>query len=100
MSSGTQITKNGAITGTGANLDVTTVGFRPRRVELIDQTGLATAVWTDSMAEGRGFKRVTAGDMTQMAAAAGITPLANGFRIGTDATMNAAGHLIHWIAFE
>jgi hypothetical protein len=98
MSSGTQITKNGAVTGTGTNLDVTVVGFRPRRVELHNSTGLVSAVWTDSMADGKGLKRVTAGDMTEMSA--GITPLANGFRIGTDTDVNVAGELVHWVAFE
>lgn len=100
MSSGTQIIKNGAVTGTGASLDVRTVGFRPRRVTLINLTGLVTAEWTDSMTEGRGIKRVTAGDMTQIAAAAGITPLSDGFRLGTDADVNVSGEVIHWIAQE
>jgi hypothetical protein len=100
MSSGVQLSKNGAVTGTGANLDVLTVGFRPRRVQLINLGGLVTAEWLDSMTEGRGVKRVTAGDMTQIAAAAGITPLSNGFRIGNDADVNVAGELIHWVAFE
>jgi hypothetical protein len=98
MSSGVQLTKNGAITGTGANLDVRTVGFRPRRVELINLTGLVTAEWVDTMADGTGIKRVTAGDMTAMTV--GITPLSDGFRIGTDADVNGAGEQIHWVAHE
>lgn len=100
MSSGVQVIKNGAIKGTGANLDVTVVGIKPRRVELINETGLVTAVWTDTMTEGRGFKRVTAGDMTQMAAGEGITPLSNGFRIGADTDVNVSGELIHWVVQE
>ena len=52
------------------------------------------------MTEGRGFKRITAGDMTQMAAAAGVTPRANGFSLGTDADLNAAGEKISWVAHE
>ena len=100
MSSGVQLSKNGAVTGTGANLDVRTVGFRPRRVQLLNLGGLVTADWTDSMTEGRGLKRVTAGDMTQIAAGAGVTPLSDGFRIGTDADLNVAGEVIHWVAHE
>lgn len=100
MSSGTQISKNGAANGTGAILDVKTVGFRPRRVELVNATGLVTAVWLDSMTEGRGFKRITAGTMSQMAAGEGITPLSNGFRIGVDADLNVDGEVIHWVAHE
>jgi len=98
MSSGVQITKNGAVTGTGANLDVRTVGFRPRRVELYNVTGLVSAVWTDSMADAAGLKRVTAGDATVMTA--GVTPLSDGFRIGTDADVNAVGEVVHWVAHE
>jgi hypothetical protein len=100
MSSGVQLSKNGAVTGTGANLDVTTVGFKPRRVELVNEGGLVTAEWTDSMTEGRGFKRVTAGDMTQIGAGLGITPLSNGFRIGADTDVNVASEKIHWTAHE
>lgn len=98
MSSGVQLSKNGAVLGTGANLDVRTVGFRPRRVELFNEGGLVTAIWTDSMADAAGIKRVTAGDATVMSA--GVTPLSDGFRIGTDADVNAAGELIHWVAHE
>lgn len=98
MSSGVQLSKNGAVKGTGANLDVRTVGFRPRRVDLINLTGLVTAVWFDTMANAAGIKRVTAGDMTAMTA--GITPLSDGFRIGTDADLNVSGEVIHWVAHE
>ena len=52
------------------------------------------------MTEGRGIKPVTAGDMTQIAASAGITPLSDGFRLGTDADVNVAGEVIHWVAQE
>ncbi len=98
MSSGVQVSKNGAVTGTGANLDIRVVGFRPRRVELVNLTGLVTAYWADTMADGTGIKRVTAGDMTAMVA--GITPLSDGFRIGTDADLNVAGEIVHWTAHE
>ena len=100
MSSGTQIIKNGAIRGTGAQLDVRTVGFRPRRVELINENGLVHAIWTDTMVEGRGFKTVTGGTLSALAAGEGITPLSNGFRIGADTDLNVDGELIHWTAQE
>lgn len=100
MSSGTQLSKNGAVTGTGLALEVRTVGYRPRRVELVNATGLVTAVWFDSMTEGRGYKRITAGTMSQMAAGEGITPLSNGFRIGVDADLNVDGEVVHWVAHE
>lgn len=98
MSSGVQLSKNGAVTGTGANLDVRTVGFRPRRVEIVNLDGLVTAFWADTMADATGIKRVTAGTMSAMTA--GITPLSDGFRIGTDADLNASGEVLHWVAHE
>jgi hypothetical protein len=100
MSSGVQLSKSGAVKGTGANLDVTSVGFRPRRVELFNNDGLVTAVWTDSMAEGRGHKRITAGTMSVIGVGLGVTPLANGFRIGADTDVNVSGEVIHWAAHE
>lgn len=98
MSSGVQLSKNGAFTGTGAELEEKTVGFRPRRVELFNETGLATAVWTDTMSDGKGFKRVTAGTMSEMTL--GITPLSNGFKLGADIDMNVLGEKVHWVAHE
>lgn len=98
MSSGVQLSKNGAFYGTGANIDVRTVGFRPRRVELFNEDGLAKAVWTDDMANAAGLKQITAGTMSKMTA--GITPLSDGFRLGTDADMNVSGEKVYWVAHE
>jgi len=99
MSSGVQLSVNGAVLGTGANLDVLTVGFRPRRVTLFNEDGLATAEWTDSMADGEMLKAITAGTIS-MVTTTGITPLANGFRIGADTDINVAAEKVHWVAHE
>ena len=99
MSSGVARMMTGAVIGTGANLDVRTVGFRPRKVELINETGLATAVWTDSMADAEMFKAITAGTISKQATL-GITPLSDGFRIGADTDLNVADEKVHWVACE
>ncbi len=100
MSSGVQLQVNGAVFGaTAANVDVTTVGFRPRRVELFNETGLAIATWLDTMADGEMLKTVTAGTISKVTTT-GITPLANGFRIGQDADINVIAEKIHWVAHE
>ena len=99
MSSGVQLSKNGAVVGTGALLNVTTVGFRPRRVQLVNDDGLVTGEWNDSMADGDMSKRVTSGTMTKVTTT-GITPLSNGFSIGADTDMNVAGEKVHWVAHE
>lgn len=103
MSSGVQVSKNGAVVGTGAAIDVRTVGFRPRRVELYNKAGLCYAVWLDTFSDGHMVKTVDSGAGTTDVAdvtSNGITPLSDGFRIGTDADLNAAGEVIHWVAHE
>jgi len=98
MGSGVQRTRCGSFYGTAANIDIRTVGFRPRKVELYNVDGLATLIWTESMADAAGVKRVTAGTMS--IATAGVTPLSNGFRLGTDGDMNVAAELVHYVAHE
>ena len=99
MASGGTRVMNGAVTGTGAALDVKTVGFRPKKVELVNAAGLATAVWSEGMPDASMSKRITAGTMT-FPLTNGVTPLADGFRLGADADMNAAGELVYWTAHE
>lgn len=99
MSSGVQLSKNGGVVGTGADIDVTVVGFRPRRVDLTNTGGLATSYWLDSLPDASAVKRVTDGTMT-FPLTLGITPLSNGFRIGADTDMNVAGEQIFYTAHE
>lgn len=99
MSSGVQRTVRGSFTGTGADLDVTTVGFRPRAVKLTNVTGLVTAEWQDGMADDSMVKRVTAGDMTNPTSN-GITPLATGFTVGADTDVNVSGEIVFFEATE
>lgn len=104
MSSGVRKALSGAFNGTGAQIDITTVGFRPRTVELFNVSGLCTARWQDSMADGSMLKNCDTGsgteDMTFVTGGAGITPLANGFRLGADADLNVAAEVVHWEASE
>lgn len=100
MSSGVQLSKNGAVIGTGAALPVRTVGYRPRRVTLINENGLAVAEWTDTMPDGSMLKEITAGTKSFVTGGNGITPLSDGFSLGADADMNVSGEKIHWVAHE
>lgn len=99
MASGNSRVVTGAVNGTGADIDVRTVGFRPRRVELENVTGLVTASWSDHMADESMVKRVTAGTMT-FPTTLGVTPLSDGFTIGADTDVNVDGELIHFTAYE
>ena len=84
---------------TGVAVDVTKVGFRPVAVKLINVTSGDEMEWFEGMADGSGFKRVAAG-AGALAATNAITPLANGFRLGTDGDMNATGELVRFECFE
>lgn len=99
MSSGVSRVMTGSVLGTGADLDVRTVGFRPSVVMLINQDSSDKLTWTEKMADAAGHKQVAAGTSTFITAD-GITPLSDGFRLGADADLNAADELVHWIAFE
>ncbi len=99
MGSGVNRVVVGSVTGTGSIINVSHVGFRPKRVTLDNVGGLVTASWHKDMADASAIIRVTAGDMT-FVTSDGVTPLAGGFRIGADANINASGELIHWTAYE
>lgn len=99
MGSSTSKVMRGAVVGTGANIDVRTVGFRPRSVHLINQASADEMWWHEYMADAAGFKRVTAGTGS-IITTLGITPLAAGFRLGADTDLNVAGETVLWEATE
>jgi len=103
MSSGVSRRKTGAVTGTGSAINVRTVGFRPRRVELLNVGGNAIGRWQDTMADASMQKVVDSGagatDIS-LVTSGGITPLSDGFTIGADTDINASGELVHWLAEE
>lgn len=103
MGSGVRLSARGSFVGTGAQLDVLTPGFRPKRVRLLNVTGVCIGEWQDSMADAAMFKTVDSGSGTtdiSFATTNGITPLANGFRLGADADLNVAAEVVHWEAEE
>lgn len=99
MASGAAKVAYGASLGTGANLDVRTVGFRPRSVEIINVDSADQLKWVEGMADGAGLKTLAAGASSVLTSAA-VTPLSDGFRVGTDADINVASETMRWIATE
>lgn len=95
--SGQNWIKRGSLPGTGANIKINT-GFKPKRVSLFNEDGLATAEKTDTMLDDIAMKRVTAGTLT--AADPAISFQADGFTILVDADLNVAGELLHWVAHQ
>jgi hypothetical protein len=99
-SGGTRIV-TGAYKGTGSALTVKTPGFRPKMVQLFNATGLVLAAWTNSMADGAAHKIINhASAQNVVITSNGITPLADGFQVGTDADLNTSAEIVHWVAHE
>jgi hypothetical protein len=94
-----RVTATGSFLGTGAALSVTKLGFRPRSVRLFNVAagGLCSLYWNKEMPDASGFKEVNH-DTAQRSfiTSNGITPLANGFQLGADADLNAAGELVYF----
>lgn len=99
MASGAAKVIRGSFLGTGADIDIRSVGFRPRSVKLWNIDGIATAVWLDGMADASAFKEITAGTKSVITTL-GITPLSDGFRLGADTDLNVSGELVRFEATE
>lgn len=93
----------GSVVGTGAAIDVKTVGFRALSVKLMNTSGNCLAYWQHSMPDAAMQKIVDSGsgatDVSYVTSN-GITPLSNGFTIGADTDLNAAGETIHFEACD
>ena len=89
----------GSFIGTGADMDITVVGWKPREVRLINVTSGDELAWFETMDDDSGFKRIAAGTGAQITSN-GITPLYNGFSFGADSDMNVAAQTVHWVASQ
>ena len=98
MSSGANRAFRGTYTGTGALVTVSTIGFRPRGVRLTSEAG-DEATWNENMADDSMHKRTAAGTGSLVTSNA-VTPLGNGFSIGTDGDLNASGEVVHFEAWD
>lgn len=97
MSSPSLNVVTGSVIATGSAMDVRTVGFRPKTVDLrTGATGGIEGHWQAGMADASAYKRTAAGVGSKVTAN-GITPLADGFRIGADSDLNSAGKQIDYV---
>lgn len=93
----------GTATGTGSAINVE-VGFKPVRVEIVNETDPGYFVWTDTMADGEMQKTIGAGTTTFESSGGisvyeGSTTEAEGFTIGADTDMNGNADVLHWTAY-
>ena len=98
MASGGTRMKCGRVTATGLAMDITTVGFRPRRVKCYNITNEATIEWNEAFDDATGYQYDAA--TPDYLSANGITPLANGFTLGADGDVNVDGETVIWEAHE
>lgn len=102
MAAGTAYRSNHAASGeevgTGAIMSIL-VGFKPTGIKILNRTQASKAEWDFPMADGSGFKTVTAGTFTYVGVDL-ITPTYNGFTLGVDADLNAIGDIIYWEAIK
>jgi hypothetical protein len=89
----------GSFYGTGADLNVRTVGFRPKAVHVFNVGGLARGEWVEGMADDSAIKTITDGTIS-LVTANGITPLSDGFAFGADTDLNVSGELCRFVAHE
>lgn len=85
------------VVGTGSDLTISKLGFRPRWVRVVKVTSTqATLEWMDTMADDSGFKQV--GGTMSVITIDGITPTDDGFILGADSAINVSGHTLHIVA--
>ena len=99
MGSGRSREVTGSFTGTGADLEIRKVGFRPNKVVLHNVSGLCILTWSKTMADDSALKQVTAGTLS-LVTANGITPLSDGFALGADTDANVDGESGFFVATD
>ena len=87
MSSGVQRKIRGATRANNSTLNVRTVGFRPGRIEIWNETSGYHLLWVKGMADASAVQTTDQGVRSQVSADA-LTPLSDGFSLGNLANLN------------
>ena len=92
----------GTVVATGEVMNIQ-CGFKPRVVEIYNETTPLRMIWTHTMAAGKGHKQAALGDGS-FVAANGISQYSDpaltnkdGFTLGTD-SINTNTNVLHYIA--
>lgn len=92
----------GEVVGTGSAFDVR-AGFKPRSVKIHNRTRNAKGDWTAVMPDASAQLIVDSGAGTtdiSFITSNGITPVFNGFTLGSNANLNTASDVIYWEAWK
>jgi len=81
---------------TAAAFKITT-GFKPRFVEVCNETSGDSYKWYEGMADAEAIKRLAAGT-TSIITTLGITVAADGFTVGLDLDVNVINEQLSWMA--
>jgi hypothetical protein len=87
------------MSGTGGSITQHKPGFRPKLVRLYNVGGLVEAVWMEGMADGSAWLTIDSGAGAtdkSLITTGGVTPGGQGFVLGTNADINAAGEQIRY----
>lgn len=87
MSSGVQREIRGSVLANNSTRPVRTVGFRPGRIELWNETSGYHLLWVEGMADDSAVQTTNAGARS-LVSADGLTPLSDGFSLGNLANVN------------
>ena len=88
----------GTFIATGALQSVLTVQWRPKKVTVYNRTTGITLEWNEAFEDASGKKTLAAGTVS-FVTTGGITPVSNGFTLGTD-SVNTAAAVCYWEAFQ
>ena len=95
----TQTAVGSYITSSTAAAFVITTGFKPRFVEVHNETSGDSYKWYEGMAAAEALKRVAAGT-SSIITTLGITVSATGFTVGLDTDVNVINEQLSWIAIQ
>lgn len=87
MSSGVQREIRGSARCNNSTLSVRTIGFRPGKILVWNETSGYELLWVEGMADASAVQTTNAGARSVLSASA-LTPLSDGFSLGNLANMN------------
>lgn len=103
MGSGVSRLVTGSYLGTGSlqNIIGEKLGFKPKRLTIHRRTSQLDMVkWLDTLADDSGYIHPGTGGAVSLATSQMVTPLADGFSVGTNAAVNNSGDTYDFEAEE
>ena len=100
MASGAKSPRVVPLVGTGADMIVDSVGFKPRVIDVLNVDTGDRLEWRETMADDSAVKTLASNGVNSVVTTDGITPRDAGFALGADSDVNAAGKAIVAVCWE